>query len=101
MKNQKLDAVNVLNPRGQPYQTHFVPMAPRNDTLDGKTVYFVDLRFLGGYTLLHEMIGWFNRNMPQVKTVFREKVGDYFKDDPELWAEIKDKGDAMVTGIGH
>jgi hypothetical protein len=101
MKNEKSGVLTVLNPRGQPYMTHFSPMAARPASLDGKTVYFVDLRFLGGYSLLQEMIGWFNRNMPQVKTVFREKVGDYFKDDPELWAEIKEKGDAMIAGVGH
>lgn len=93
--------LTVLNPRGQPYVTKFVPMAPRPATLDGKTVYFVDLRFQGGYTFLHEMMDWFARNMPQVKTVFRQKVGDYFKDDPDLWQEIKEKGDVAITGLGH
>ena len=101
MKNEMAEMITVLNPRGQPYTTHFVPMAPRLDSLDGKTIYFVDIRFMGGYTFLHEMMDWFSRNMPQVKTVFREKTGDYFKDDPDLWSEIKAKGDAMVTGVGH
>jgi len=91
----------VLNPRGQPYLTRFVPMAPRPDTLAGKTIYFVDIRFHGGYSFLHEMLDWFTRNMPQVKTVFRQKIGDYYKDDPDLWTEIKAKGDAVITGVGH
>ena len=91
----------MLNPRGQPYPTHFVRMAPRLDTLNGKTVYFIDSRFMGSYTFLRAMIAWFSKNMPQVKTVFRQKGGDYFKDDPDLWDEIEKKGDAMVAGVGH
>ena len=93
--------ITVLNPRGQPYLTRFVPMPPRLDRLEGKTVYFVDIRFMGGDIFLHEMMDWFARNMPQVKMVFKEKIGDYYKDDPDLWAEIKAKGDAMITGVGH
>ncbi len=93
--------LTVLNPRGQPYVTRYVPMSPRPSSLEGKTVYFVDLRFQGGATLLHAMMDWFAEHMPKVKTVYRQKVGDYFKDDPDLWKEIKEKGDAMVTGIGH
>ena len=101
MRNKISGKLTILNPRGQPYQTQLIPMAPRLDTLNGKTVYFVDIRFQGGDSFLREMMGWFARNMPQVKTVFRQKRGDYYKDDPELWAEIKDRGDAMVMGVGH
>ncbi len=99
--NATNEVITVLNPRGQPAPIHLEPMAPRLDTLDGKTVYLIDTRFSGGYSLLQEMINWFAKNMPTVKTVFREKSGDYFMDDPELWAEIKEKGDAAVMAIGH
>ena len=56
---------------------------------------------MGVYAFLKEMMDWFSRNMPRVKTVFRDKVGDYYKDDPDLWAEIRAEGDAMVMGVGH
>lgn len=103
MKDKTSSMVTVLNPQGQPYPnvTRLMPMAPRPDTLDGKTLYFVDVRFMGVYTFLKEMMDWFSRNMPRVKTVFRDKVGDYYKDDPDLWAEIRAEGDAMVMGVGH
>ena len=90
MRDKSSGTVTVLNPRGQPYLTRFIPMPPRPDTLDGKTVYFVDIRFMGGYTLLHEMVDWFSRNMPRVKTVFREKIGDYYKDDPDFIRLVND-----------
>jgi hypothetical protein len=93
--------MTVLNPRGNPPVIPLVPMAPRLDTLDGKTIYFVDVRFQGGKSFLLEMIEWFAKNMPKVKTVFREKAGPYMDADPKLWAEIKEKGDAMIMAIGH
>ncbi|HXJ16355.1 MAG TPA: hypothetical protein VNM68_04065 [Candidatus Polarisedimenticolia bacterium] len=75
-------------------------MAPRLDTLNGKTIYLVDVGFGGGYEFLEEAVGWFSRNMPAVKTVLRRKRGNMFLDDPELWAEVKDKGHAVIFGVG-
>jgi len=98
---QEEGLITVLNPRGKAPSIPLVPMAPRLDTLDGKTVYFVDVRFPGGGSFLHEMIDWFVQNRPKVKTVFREKSGSYMDGDPKLWAEIKEKGDAMIIAIGH
>lgn len=91
----------VLNPRGQSTGV-FEPssMAPRLDTLNGKTVYLVDVGFGGGYEFLEEVVGWFSRNMPTVKMVLRRKRGNMFLDDPELWAEVKDKGHAVIFGVG-
>ncbi len=93
--------IPVLNPRGTPPPIRLVAMAPRPDTLNGKTVYLVDVRFMGGDLLLKEMMAWFAKEMPQVKLVYREKAGSYSESDPRLWAEIKEKGDAAIIAIGH
>ena len=93
--------VTVLNPRGKAPPIPLVPMAPRLDGLEGKTIYFVDVRFPGGNSFLREMMNWFAENKPGVKTVLVEKTGPYMDGDPKLWAEIKKKGDAMIMAIGH
>lgn len=95
------EQITVLNPRGIPPGIEQIPMAPRLASLDGKTVYFVDDGFLGGDVLLNEMIGWFNRNQPGVKTEFRKKAGGFAGEDPALFAELKDKADAVVVATGH
>lgn len=75
-------------------------MAPRLDILNGKTVYCVDVGFGGGYEFLEEVVGWFGRNVPALKTILRRKRGNMFLDDPDLWAEVKDKGHAVIFGVG-
>ena len=39
--------------------------------------------------------------MPKVKLEFRQKAGAYAENDPQLWEEIRQKGDAVVMAIGH
>jgi hypothetical protein len=93
--------VTALSPKGTPPPIQLIPMAPRLHSLDGKTVYLVDTGFPGGGFLLHEMQKWFNQNMPSVTVVFRRKTGPYFDDDPPLWKEIKEKGNAAIMAVGH
>ncbi len=91
----------AVSPKGTPPPVHRYPMAPRLDTLNGKTIYLVDTGFFGGGLLLHQMQDWFQENMPDVRTVFRKKAGGWAADDPPLWAEIKAKGNAVIMAIGH
>ncbi|MCJ7684032.1 MAG: hypothetical protein MUO68_07020 [Desulfobacteraceae bacterium] len=92
---------NVLDPRGTPvHEVKRLPLAPRFNDLEKKTVYLVDGGFGGSYEFLEEMRDWFARNIPSVKTVVRRKAGNMFMDDPELWNEIKEQGGAMVMGVG-
>lgn len=93
--------LTALSPKGAPPAVARFAMAPRLDTLDGKTIYLVDTGFFGGGTLLQEMQEWFQQNMPGVKTVFRKKAGGYAEDDPKLWAEIKANANAAIMAIGH
>jgi hypothetical protein len=90
-----------LNPKSMPPSITLIPMAPRLSSLDGKTVYLVDTGFHGGGALLNQIQVWFQQNMPGVTTVLRRKAGPYAEDDPQLWAEIKAKGNAAIMAIGH
>jgi hypothetical protein len=124
-KNEK---ITVLDPRGQPtgifgrrldvdspmFAIHdpvnqprdtaealgALKMAPRLDRLEGKTVYLVDTGFAGGADFMAEVQDWFTRHRPDVKTELRHKKTSMFTDEPELWAEIKKNGDAVVFGVG-
>jgi hypothetical protein len=97
----KTSLYSVLNPQGEPTGVfESLSMAPRLDSIRGKTVYLVDVGFAGGYEFLEELNAWFSRSMPDVQTVLRRKRGNMFLDDPELWAEVKDKGHAVIFGVG-
>jgi hypothetical protein len=93
--------IEALNPRGMPPVIQLVPMAPRPKSLDGKTVYLVSDGFPGADHFLGQIAIWFKRNMPSVMTEYRLKKGGFADDDPQLWAEIKAKGAAVIMAIGH
>ena len=93
--------LRVLDPRGYPPQVNPLTMAPRLDTLAGKTVYLVDVRFDDGDLLLLQMQAWFAEHMPTVHTVFKRKAGVYMEDDEPLFQEIAEQGDAMIMAVGH
>ena len=95
------EKMRVMNPMGYPPKITQLGMAPRLDTLEGKRVYLVDCRFDDGDLLMGQMQAWFAEHMPSVKTVLRSKAGVYTEDDPELFQEIKERGDALVLGVGH
>ncbi len=91
----------VLDPRGQPTAVIApLPLAPRLDAIEGKTIYLVDVGFGGGYEFLEEAAAWLRNNIPSVKTELRRKKGNMFMSDPELFQEIKLKGHAVIAGVG-
>ena len=91
----------VLDPRGQPTAViQPKPLAPRLDAIQGKTIYLVDVGFGGGWEFLEEAVGWFSHNLPSVKTVLLHKKGIMFVDEPEMWADMRRKADAVILGVG-
>jgi hypothetical protein len=75
-------------------------MAPRPDSLNGKTVYMVNQGFGGSDLFMEQLQAWFAENMPTVKTVLKRKTGFIFRDDTtDLWKEIKEKGNAVIFGV--
>ena len=95
------DKLTVLNPEGYAPKVSHKQMAPRLDTLDGKTVYIVDCRFDDSDIFLKQVQAWFADRMPSVKTVFKPISSVYTQDDPATWQEVRAKGDAAIIGAGH
>ena len=78
----------------------FSSLAPRLDSVNGKTIYLVDTGFGGSGKFLDQVQAWFAERIPSVKTVRRRKTGNIFRDDTkDLWAEIKENGEAAILGV--
>ncbi|MSP40024.1 MAG: hypothetical protein EXR70_16160 [Deltaproteobacteria bacterium] len=95
------EKLTVLNPVGYPPKITPKALAPRLESLDGKTVYLVDPRFDDSGLFLRQVQSWFADHMPTVKTKFVEMNNVYTKDDPKTWEKIKADGDAAIIGVGH
>lgn len=103
-KAQAKEKITVLTPLGSPPSIKLKSMAPRAGSLDGKTVYIVDNIYPNSDVLLTEMEAWFKREMPNTTAIYKRKqaaMGGFEGEDPALWAEIKEKADAVIIGLGH
>jgi len=93
--------ITVLNPVGSPSPTPLIPMAPRLDTLDGKTIYIVDVMYPLTHQLFEEIQKVFSEKYPKTTWVVKSKAGTYFDNDQKLWEEIKANAQGMIIGVGH
>ena len=96
------EKIRVLNPTPPNRMVDRVPLISRLDTLEGKTIFLVDIGWGGPQaapSIYKEIKAWFAQNMPSVKVEIRSIKGSYMMDQPELWKEIKEKGDAAMVGI--
>ena len=94
--------ITVMNPAVANKMVDRLPLSPRLGTLEGKTIYLVDIGWGGPQaapSVYEEMQAWFAKNMPSVKTEIRRIKGSYESDDPALWKEIAQKGNAAFVGI--
>jgi hypothetical protein len=96
-----MSKLTVLDPTGYPPKISAKPLAPRLDTLDGRTVYLVDCRFDDSGLFLEQMQAWLAEHLPGVRTVLKPISSVYLVDDPKTWEEIKARGHAAILGVGH
>src|ERR1700675_742464 len=68
--------ITVLNPTGDPPAIQLRSMAERPSGLSGHPIYFVSNTFDNADKFCHALQTWFAANMPEVKTVYRDKKGD-------------------------
>jgi hypothetical protein len=99
--NVVMPKITVLNPMGTPPPIQLIPQAPRLNTLDGKTIYFVNTGYIGTDRLMEVMSDWFKANYPKTNIVIKRSAGGMTGVDKALWAEIGEKGDAAIVGLGH
>jgi hypothetical protein len=94
--------ITVLNPAIESKMVDRVPLSPRLNTLEGKTIYLVDINWGGpdaAYSVFEEIQSWFAKNIPSAKIIIKRKYGSYTQDDPKLWKEIAASGNAALIGI--
>ncbi len=92
----------VIDPRAQqPFDLRQRPMAPRLDSLDGKTVYIIDVRWPFTHPFSEAMYELLAEKYPATHFILKDKYGSYFDDDAQLWAEIQEHGDAAIVEVGH
>jgi hypothetical protein len=94
--------IRVLNPAATNAMVPRLPLSPRLSSLEGKTIYMVDIGWGGpeaGYDVLQVISKRLTQDIPGIKTVVVRKKGSYMVDDPDLWKEIKAKGQAAILGL--
>jgi hypothetical protein len=97
--------ITVMNPAIASKFVERIPLTARTGTLEGKTIFLVDLQWGGpeaAYSVYEEMKAWFARTMPSVNVEIRRSKGGWMGgDDSGLRKEILDKKAAgVMVGIG-
>jgi len=90
--------ITVYNPMGTPPPIQMKAMAPRLDTLDGKTIYLFTAGFPNSDNYMIVLKEWFADNFPKTNVIFnqqQQRINDALKD------EIRQKGDAVLFAVGH
>jgi hypothetical protein len=96
---EKEPVITVLNPLGTPPPIEVKQMAPRLNTLDGKTIYLINTGFPNSGRLLEEIGNWFKANYPKTNMVMA--TAGMSNIPQNVMTEIKEKADAVILGVGH
>ena len=94
----KEPVLTVLNPLGTPPPIKLKAMAPRLDTLEGKTIYVDNNGYPGTSVLLPELIAVMKEKYPNTKFIYHDKPAGSMSmsEDPALGA-----ADAIIIATGH
>lgn len=91
--------VVVHDPRGYPPRVVGKRLAPRPETIEGKTVYLVDCLFDNSDVFTEQLRQWFVEHLPTVKvrTIQPTKT---WSDDEEMRARMAADAEAAILGVG-
>ncbi|HEX5420227.1 MAG TPA: hypothetical protein VFY39_09520 [Gammaproteobacteria bacterium] len=93
------EKLQVHDPRGYPPKVTGKRLAPRLESLDGKTVFLVDCLFDNSAVFMEQLKNWFAEHLPGVR-IRDIKPRQSWVDDPEMRAAIQKEGDAAILGVG-
>ena len=93
------DKLTVHDPRGFPPKVTGKRLAPRLESLDGKTVYLVDCLFDNSEVFMNQLMDWFGEHLPAVNARII-KPRQSWVDDPDMRKRVEADGDAAILGVG-
>ena len=91
--------IRVHDPRGFAPEIIGKQLAPRLESLEGKTIYLVDCLFDNSDAFVEQLRQWFGEHLPSTD-VRTARPKESWVDDPELRARIEADGDAAILGVG-
>jgi hypothetical protein len=89
----------VHDPRGFPPKVTGKRLAPRLESLDGKTIYLVDCLFDNSEVFMNQLMDWFGEHLPAVNARII-KPRQSWVDDPDMRKRVEVDGDAAILGVG-
>jgi hypothetical protein len=93
------ELLSVHDPRGYPPKVTGKRLAPRLQSLDGKTVFLVDCLFDNSDVFMDQLQRWFAEHLPAVR-IRNIKPKESWVDDPEMRKAVVQEGDAAILGVG-
>jgi hypothetical protein len=93
------ETLTIHDPRGYPPEVTGKPLAPRLQSLDGKTVYLVDCLFDNSDVFVEQLQAWIGEHLPDVQTRVI-KPRESWVEDSEMCERIAADGDAAILGVG-
>jgi hypothetical protein len=94
--------IAVMNPAIATKMAERIPLGPRLNALEGKTIYMYDTQWGGpdaAGSVYEEMQAWFAKNMPSVKTQVYKGTG-WMSDDKAFVKKVaENKVDGVILGI--
>jgi hypothetical protein len=91
--------MSVLDPTGYPPKVTGRGLTQSLDTLEGKTVFLVDVGWEDCDVFMREMGDWLQQHRPALRTQI-VRWQDQHRPDPALCERIKAEGDAAILGVG-
>jgi hypothetical protein len=91
--------ITVHDPRGFPPTITGKVLAPRLESLDGRSIYLVDCLFDNSAVFMDQLQGWFSDHLPSVRTEVIRPLESWV-DDLDMRTTIETNGDAAILGVG-